>query len=179
MTLAGFFARVFIVCLAVPTAVVAMQFPALTDAYQADLTQAAHDSRAGIDQREQALKLRYGIAAQDDGGIVATLQGSDPTTADTMSDYQSRWRGLADAAARITSVGPTLRAFTALLDLAYDPRDERGAIWRATRDAFKPRLFLDFASLVYAVGGLMFGVLVAQVILGIIGLFGSRRAARA
>ncbi len=179
MSLARFIARVFIVCLAVPTAVVAMQFPALTDAYQANLAQAAHDARAAIDQHEQALKVQYGIAAQDDGGIVATLQGSDPPTADTLSDDLMRWRGLADAAARITSVGPTLRAFAALLDLAYDPRDERGAIWRATRDSFKPRLFLDFAGLVYAVGGMMFGVLVAQIILGIIGLFRQRQTARA
>ena len=73
---------------------------------------------------------------------------------------------------------PIFRPFAALLDLGDDPHDERGAVWRMSRDHYTARVTFDAAALAYALGGLMLGALAGQLILGSLGALGRVRHRR-
>jgi hypothetical protein len=155
--------------IALPAALIAMQLPGLTQAYEDGLAQSAREVRSLVDEHEQIVREQYHIDAADDGGVIEALHKLEPAHGEALGNDVAHWRGLAAAQQRIDSVPPVLRPATTLLDLADDPHDERRAVWRMALARYTPRLTLDLPGLVYAVGGLMLGALIGQIVLGCAG----------
>jgi hypothetical protein len=166
----------FLLALAVPACVLAMQLPALTADYETGLIQSARELRASVDRHERAVRAQYAIDAQDDGGLIATLQKVEPAHAKALGDDILTWQRLSGAADRIASVSPLLQPFAAMVDLADDPNGDRREVWRTSRDRYEIRLTLDAAAISYGFAGFLVGALVAQTVLGCGGLI--RRARR-
>lgn len=150
--------------LALLCGVLAMQAPAFTHAYASALLQVASDARRDIDQREDSARRYYGIAAEDEVGIVVALQAHEPSNAETLARSIAHASRLGAAYARITQSPLLLQPLTAFADAWNDPEGDKAAIWRLSWQSFTPQLDLGFAALLYGFGGLMLGVLAAELV---------------
>lgn len=146
-------------------AILAMQAPTFTQDYASALLQVWQDSRRDIDQRMASAHQFYGIAAESDDQFVAALKAFEPSNAQTLAMSLDRAHALQSAYDRITRSRLLLQPFTAVRDALDDDRGYKAAIWRTLLGTYSVQVSFSAAAGAYAFGGLLFGSLVAQLLL--------------
>ncbi len=159
--------------LALLCAVLAMQAPALTHDYMAALLQVGREAQRDIDERVATARRFYAIAGDDEDSVVKALVAVEPANAESLAQSIAHARRLDGAYRELDETTPLVRPVVALGDaLAAEGRD-RAAIWGTLFETFDPQISLTFDAGVYALIGLLLGMLAAQLLLAL-----ARAAAR-
>ncbi len=148
--------------LALVCGILAMQAPAFTRDYAGALLQVASDLRRDVDNRENAARQYYGIAALPDDAFVAALKAREPSNAETLAQSIDRARRLNAAYLDITRSAPLLQPVAALGGAWHDPDGAKAAIWKLALRNYAVRLDFSLAAAGYGFVGLMLGSLIAE-----------------
>jgi len=159
--------------LALLCAVLAMQAPALTHDYMAALLQVGREAQRDIDEHLATARRFYAIAGDDEDSVVKALAAVEPANAESLAQSIAHARGLDAAYRELDGTTPLLRPIIALGDALAEERRDRAEIWGTLFETFEPQITLTFDAGVYALIGLLFGTLAAQLLLAL-----ARAAAR-
>jgi len=159
--------------LALVCAVLAMQAPALTHDYMAALLQVEREAQRDIDERVATARRFYAIAAEDEDGVAKALASVEPANAESLAQSVAHARRLDAAYRQLGETTPLIRPMIALGDAVGEEGQDRTAIWRTLFETFEPQISLTFDAGVYALFGLLLGMLAAQLLLAL-----ARAAAR-
>jgi hypothetical protein len=160
-------------------AIAAIQLPALTGDYAAALLQVSNDLRRDIDQREQAARGFYGIAAGDEAGLVAAIADKEPSNAQALRQSLLHCHVLRAAYDRIMAASPLLRPPVAMLDAMEDARGDKRAVLATAFATHVTQIAFSGAAATYGLFGLVIGSLVAQALLSLAMLGAPRRRPQA
>lgn len=153
--------------LALFCAVLAMQAPALTHDDMAALLQVEREAQRDIDERVATARRFYAIAAEDEDGVVKALAAVEPANAESLAQSIAHARRLDAAYHRLDETTPLLRPVIALGDALAEEGRDRSAIWDTLFETFEPQISLTFDAGVYALVGLLLGMLAAQLLLAL------------
>jgi len=159
--------------LALLCAVLAMQAPALTHDYMAALLQVEREAQRDIDERVATARRFYAIAAEDEDGVAKALVAVEPANAESLAQSIAHARRLDAAYRQLGETTPLLRPVIALGDAVGEERQDRTEVWRTLFQTFEPQISLTFDAGIYALFGVLLGMLAAQLLLAL-----TRRAAR-
>lgn len=148
-------------------AVLAMQAPALTHDYMAALLQIERELQQDIDQRVATARRVYAIAAADENGVAAALTSLEPANAESLARSIARARRLDATYRALSATTPVARPIVAFGDALAAEGQDRSQIWNTLFATFDPQISLTFDAGLYALLGLLFGTLVAQLLLAL------------
>jgi Protein of unknown function (DUF2937) len=142
--------------------VIAMQAPAFTHEYAAGLRQAAAELHRDIDERENAARHYYDLAALSGDALVAALATHEPSNAASLSRSIARARHIDAASAAIDASGALLQPLVALETTLRDPEGSNAEIWKRAVSDYALQLDFSAAAAIYGFTGLMLGSLLAE-----------------
>ncbi|HUH83640.1 MAG TPA: DUF2937 family protein [Stellaceae bacterium] len=154
-------------------ALLAMQAPALTHDDMAALLQVGRAAQRDIDERIATARRFYAIADDDEDGVVKALAAVEPANAESLAQSIAHARRLDAAYRRLEETPPLLRPIIALGDVITEEGRDRAAISSTLFETFEPQISLTLDAGVYALIGLLLGMLAAQLLLAV-----ARAAAR-
>ena len=151
--------------LALAFALLAMQIPALTHDVLAGLQQVAIASRRDIDQREDAVRDRYHLSADNDAALIEALSAKEPANADGLRASIASSQAAQSDAGTIGASPPLLQPLTAArIWLSDQTGTLQPVVTSALRD-FVPQIVLSAAAAVYGFAGLLLGSFLANLLL--------------
>jgi Protein of unknown function (DUF2937) len=165
--------------LALVFAIAAIQLPALTSDYAAALLQVSNDLRRDVDQREQAARNYYHLAAPDEDSLITAISGQEPSNAQTLRQSLLRCGVLRSAYDRIDAASPLLRPPVALLDALEDERGDKQAVLATAFATHVTQVAFTSAAATYGLVGLTLGSFAAHILVSLAMLATRRRGVRA
>lgn len=153
--------------LSLSAALAAMQLPAMTHEYRIALLQVAEVVRHDIGQREDSARRFYHLAVAGDDAVIVALRPFEPSNAEGLRASLERERNLRAGYERLTSAAPILRPVTAAVDLIEDAKGYKTEVLGTMLANFVPQVAISPAAAFYAVLGLVFGSLLAQLLIAL------------
>jgi len=144
-------------------AVLAMQVPAFTEHYLAGLQQAAGELDRSVADRLQSGRTTYNLTGND-RETVAALAPREPSNAATLTRDLNRRDSYAAILTATQAQSPVVRPIATGWAISNGPEGWNSPVLATALASYEAGIALTPAAVLWGLGGLIIGVLVAQVL---------------